>query len=298
MTDEIDVILIDDSSIVIEGLKRALRTAQDIRVIGEYSVSDVKNGALSSCSGAVILLGVASLKNPGSDGLIGSIKRSLPLVKIIVVVNEEFEVDWVRSLGADEAIKARGQHYQLVNLVQGLFKDDKSLCEYYFKLLKTIVPGKADEKKYETVMGEIIHLLFSEHLVMDQPQSSTFSKRKRRDFILYNISTHTFWQFVKYSYRADQVIFEFKNTAETHTDHVIQLNRYLRPPMGSFGILTERVLASDPVWKEQMELCKGGTIILLITDDDIHTMLAFKAAGFEPTGVLEELYTYLVRQSE
>lgn len=96
------------------------------------------------------------------------------------------------------------------------------------------------DMKYEELATQLLASLFYPHLDFAQTQSRTDSGRHIRDLIFYNNRDVDFLDEIFTEYENRQLVFELKNVKKIERDHVNQLNRYLQPNIGRFGVFLTR----------------------------------------------------------
>jgi hypothetical protein len=115
----------------------------------------------------------------------------------------------------------------------------------------------------------------------------------RRDIILPNYATDGFWRFLRGTYSAEYVVVDAKNhcgPGAVKKDHVLQLANYLTAAgTGLFGmILTrQRESGSAKVTRREQWLIHRK-MILTLTDDDLHQMIASRNTGSPPEEVVRQ----------
>lgn len=148
------------------------------------------------------------------------------------------------------------------------------------------------DMKYEELATQLLASLFYPHLDFAQTQSRTDSGRHIRDLIFYNNRDVDFLDEIFAEYENRQLIFELKNVKKIERDHVNQLNRYLQPNIGRFGVFLTRnplpkAMESNIVdlWSSQRKC------IIAITDEDLKMMVeVYESKQRAPIEVLKKKY--------
>jgi hypothetical protein len=105
------------------------------------------------------------------------------------------------------------------------------------------------------------------------PQSRTISGVIIRDLIFYNNRECQIAQDIYKLYECRQLVMELKNVAVLNTDHIDQLNRYLKDEFGRFGIILTRNEPPRSVYRNTIDLWAGQRkCILILTDEEIKIM--------------------------
>lgn len=148
------------------------------------------------------------------------------------------------------------------------------------------------DMKYEELATQLLASLFYPHLDFAQTQSRTDSGRHIRDLIFYNNRDVDFLDEIFTEYENRQLVFELKNVKKIERDHVNQLNRYLQPNIGRFGVFLTRnplpkAMESNIVdlWSSQRKC------IIAITDEDLRLMVdVYESKQRAPIEVLKKKY--------
>lgn len=148
------------------------------------------------------------------------------------------------------------------------------------------------DMKYEELATQLLASLFYPHLDFAQTQSRTDSGRHIRDLIFYNNRDIDFLDEIFTEYENRQLVFELKNVKKIERDHVNQLNRYLQPNIGRFGVFLTRnplpkAMESNIVdlWSSQRKC------IIAITDEDLRLMVdVYESKQRAPIEILKKKY--------
>ena len=165
------------------------------------------------------------------------------------------------------------------------------------KKLATGKEGNAD-KKYETELCSLLASMLYPHLDFAQTQSRTESGTQIRDLVFYNNTSYDFLNDMKEKFGSRQLVVELKNVEAVTKDHVNQLNRYLNPVFGSFGIIMTRNKPKKDVMKHTIDLWSGQRKCILILDDsDLELMVnVFKSKQRDPIDVIKMKYVEFTRK--
>lgn len=163
--------------------------------------------------------------------------------------------------------------------------------------LPTGKEGNAD-KKYEEGVCQLMASLLYPHLDFAQAQSRTESGTQIRDLVFYNTASHRFLRTIKELFGCSQLVVELKNVEEVNKEHINQLNRYLNPVFGSFGIIVTRNRPKKSVFQHTIDLWSGQRKCILIMDDsDMNLMVnVFESKQRDPIEVLEMKYIDFTRK--
>lgn len=136
--------------------------------------------------------------------------------------------------------------------------------------LAKLKTGKADnaDKKYEGLMAQILASALYPELEFAAVQSRTISNTLIRDLIFYNNRTCNITVDFYNLYESRQIVMEMKNVAVLDSDHVDQLNRYMKEEFGKVGIILTRNVPPRSVYRNTIDLWAGQRRCILILDDD------------------------------
>jgi|GEM_PF-572938 len=147
--------------------------------------------------------------------------------------------------------------------------------------LGSIKPGKQDWTKYEKYCIKVLNYLFIPGFRKVYVQAKTYDGYERRDAIIPNNSNTKFWHDVKNELNAKNIVFEFKNLANSYTKNELnQLRIYLsKPTIGKFGFLFVRDMESNKnLSHAQRDTYGQSGILILIIDDKLLTKLILSRA--------------------
>ena len=124
MADRIRVMVVDDHTIVREGIKALLELQEDIEVVGEATSSSEFLEKLESVLPDVSLI---DLKMPGIDGIEAArlAKAKYPSIKIILLTNyddEEYVMEAIKA-GADGYVLKDIKKGDLITIIRGVLHD-------------------------------------------------------------------------------------------------------------------------------------------------------------------------------
>lgn len=161
------------------------------------------------------------------------------------------------------------------------------------ELLK-LKTGKEDgaDMRYEDLSADLLATLFYPHLDFANTQSRTESGRHIRDLIFYNNRDVDFLDEIFNEYDNRQLVIEMKNVKAIDRDHINQLNRYLQPNIGRFGIFLTRNPLPKAMYKNTIDLWSSQRkCIIAITDDDLKLMVdVYESKQRAPVEVLKKKY--------
>ncbi|MBN2021303.1 MAG: hypothetical protein JW809_00780 [Pirellulales bacterium] len=160
-----------------------------------------------------------------------------------------------------------------------------------------ISPGDDEQSQYEDWVGEVIRLCFFRALTNLERQSCDADGRVRRDWIVSNRANSGFWEMVRARYNATQVIWECKNVPSLQSDDFQQMNYYLTPQVGRFGILCFRGEIKNHYYQhiKRISSNKDGVVILL-TDKDMKVFLHQASKGKVKESHIQDIYDRTIRQ--
>lgn len=292
--DKIKVLLIAKEDLVLEGWSRVLSQAADIELLASINNFSLNTASRLDHPPEIIVAHESWLRSPKVRKWISQV-RTKYRTKIIAVVRNTTRGKSLRMIGVDESIQSPFGGQQLINLIRGLSRDDKNLCMYYAQQLESMPRGAAHFGTYIELISNILQLTFSR--AFSNPQmKSTYSSGERFVYLTFeNRSDHRFWNGLKKSFGTHYVLFSIQNNPALLTQQFGKLGKYLVEPVGKLGFLCNRQAPEDAFDMLQVAAFQNdGKLILLLSDKQLRTLLAFKAAGVEPTELIEEIYQHLV----
>lgn len=166
--------------------------------------------------------------------------------------------------------------------------------------IKKLSTGKENnaDKKYEEEVCQLMASLLYPHLDFAQAQSRTESGTQIRDLVFYNNTSHEFLKTIKDLFSCRQLVVELKNVEDVSKEHINQLNRYLNPVFGSFGIIVTRNRPKRSVFQHTIDLWSGQRKCILIMDDsDVELMVnVFESKQRDPLDVIKMKYIEFTRK--
>ena len=166
--------------------------------------------------------------------------------------------------------------------------------------IKKLPTGKDDnaDKKYEAELCPLLASMLYPHLDFAQPQSRTEGGTQIRDLVFYNNTSYEFLNDMKEKFGSRQIVVELKNVDEVTKEHINQLNRYLNPVFGSFGIIMTRNKPKRSVIRHTIDLWSGQRKCILIMDDsDLELMVnVFESKQRDPIEVIKMKYIEFTRK--
>jgi len=151
--------------------------------------------------------------------------------------------------------------------------------------------------KYEDCICMLLASLLYPHLDFAQEQSRTITGVSIRDLIFYNNCSEKFLEEIYITYECRQIVFELKNVKEINTDHIDQLNRYIKDAFGRFGIIFTRNNVPRNVLKNIVDLWSAHRrCIIILTDDDLKMMCTvYESKNRTPIEVIKSKYIEFTR---
>ena len=173
---------------------------------------------------------------------------------------------------------------------------------YEIENVKKFIPyGKEHYRDYEQFLKVIINYLFIGDLGEATPQIRTDPDNEGleiRDLICQNRAEKGFWKDLKDKYFCIEILFEAKNTAELKRDNLRQVYCYLKPAIGFWGFIVCRERQKEEVYAYNRTLFKNFEQkrgILILSDDDINSMVTMKQRGKNPSEYLRDRMSDFLR---
>ncbi|MCW3489058.1 response regulator [Dethiobacter alkaliphilus] len=147
MKKSIKVMLVDDHSVVRQGLRLLLELDEAMEVCGE---AETLTGAVAVCAETAPDVILLDFKLPDGDGIIGcgNLKRQFPQVKIIILTayaDDHLVTETIKA-GADGYLLKNVESEELINTIQAVHKGqsvlDPSVTEILFDNIKSQQPKK------------------------------------------------------------------------------------------------------------------------------------------------------------
>lgn len=157
--------------------------------------------------------------------------------------------------------------------------------------LRKTPPGLKDWNIYQSIVGDILELLFCPSLARPIAQHSDLTRANRRDFILPNYVNDGFWSFMREKYGADYIVVDAKNSAKKiGKNDVLQIANYLKPHgAGLVGVIVCRkggdAGGCQVTLREQWLVHQK--LILVLDDEDLEAMLLTKSDARRPEELIQ-----------
>lgn len=165
--------------------------------------------------------------------------------------------------------------------------------------LAALNPGQDSWREYEDLCVDILNHVFIPPLRTPRIQTRSEDGLDRRDAIYTIDNGHVFWDNLKNECRTRILVAEFKNHQSTPSQKEIEsIQQYLfTKAMRSFGILCARQPPDESALKARrrawMEFDK---LVVFLADQDLQEILLLKAAGDDPTEVINsQLDDFFIR---
>ncbi len=159
----------------------------------------------------------------------------------------------------------------------------------YDILIKSLAncPPGTGWMEYERIVIKIISELFIPPLTNPRIQPRTYHNMNRRDLLVsnHNLDGKNPWGFLYHELRARVVVFEFKcyDKTEIGKNEISQVFEYMQDPWGKLGFLIcNKNPSPQAISKSHSIFNTYKKIILILTDNDLNTMLKMKKEGGNP----------------
>jgi len=291
----IKVLLIAEEDLVLEGWEHALSQATDIELLEATKKYLLYARSRLASAPEIIIVEASWLKNAERRKWLLDAKTKTR-TKIIAVIDSAKEAKRVRRIGVvDEAIQSPFSSQQLIHLIRGLSRDDKSLCMYYAEQLQATPPGNKHFDKYIELVSSILQLTFAQLLTNPRIKKTSSLEDKFVYLTFENKSNHSFWSELRKRFGTNYIIFSMQNTPASFEKQIWRLGKYLTEPIGRLGFINNRQPPGDSLDMLQLSIyANEGKIIIMLFDKQIRSLLALKAAGVEPTELIEDIYQELI----
>jgi hypothetical protein len=201
-----------------------------------------------------------------------------------------------KDIGKDELLNLiRAAHASATGIV-----DPRGVGEAKaaMKRLRGMETGK-QHALHEELVHRILTVILHPHLTNPASQAKTAGGRQRRDVLFSNRSPHLFWQSMRQKHDATQIVFELKNVKKLRPEHIRQTAAYLTAGLGRLGFVVSRTPASARMIEHAVDVFRteNQKVVLFLCDDHLEQMLNKKAAGRDPTEVIEKVYDDFIRHT-
>ena len=164
----------------------------------------------------------------------------------------------------------------------------KPLAEEFIGRLESLPVGIAHAKDYQRLIYEIMNYLFEPELTDGELEVRTIEGTERRDVIYTNESDASFWQYVRLNYGSPLVMFEVKNVKDLEIEYINQVATYLGTRLGMLGFIVTRQSPSGNIMRKTYSVFSDTPsiprkTIIVLSDEDLSTMLRNRDAGQSPT---------------
>ena len=164
----------------------------------------------------------------------------------------------------------------------------------HLQALKKLPSGRENgaDKIFERLHEQVLPSLLYPHLDFATAQSRTDSGVSIRDLVFYNNQDHEFLKGLYEEFGARQIVMEMKNVEKVSRTDIDQLNRYLPPDLGQFGVIVTRNELPRPRLQQTVDLWSGQRkAIIALSDQDIEVMVeVFESRQRLPLDVLRKKF--------
>lgn len=176
-----------------------------------------------------------------------------------------------------------------------LIDDELKKSQSLIKELETCPKGITGWRQYEDICVQIINHLFVPPLNEPKIQSRRENNIDIRDAIYPNRTFEDNWRFIRESYEAKYIVFEFKNYDENGLEIdksvVLQINDYLKKQtIGKFGVIcSPKAPVISAIEKRKDVFIETGKLILFVNNDHLKEMILRKYKKLNPFDILNDL---------
>jgi hypothetical protein len=203
---------------------------------------------------------------------------------------ELWDLDFLAAAFSPQLEAAGPGYFRDLLLFRTTRSDLKTEEQKLLDKLKTCRPGRQDWSIYQSLVGDILELLFCPALQRPRTEHFDGTLTNRRDFIFPNYAESGFCAFVRNRYLADYIVVDAKNySSEISKEEVLQVANYLKPyGTGLFGmILTRYGPGADGCMHTLREQWSQHQKMILVLDDkDVEAMLVAKEEGRSPEEIV------------
>jgi hypothetical protein len=155
--------------------------------------------------------------------------------------------------------------------------------------LRALACGTKTWRKFEDLSERIVDYLFGEHFLEQSRQKVTDDGLSRYDLIARATPQTDFWSFIISEVKSRYVVFEFKNYCHKIAQgQILTTEKYL---LGHALRKCAFVFSRNGASVSADKMARGavrenGKLIIVLSDDDLCSMLHMKDAGSDPTDYL------------
>lgn len=166
---------------------------------------------------------------------------------------------------------------------------------------KSIPVGKEHYRAYEDFVRISFNYLFNAHLGEAKAQVRTEAGNEAieiRDLLAHNQATSGVFHDLKRKYSCSEILVDAKNKAESDRDDLRQIYCYLKPAIGLWGFIVCRKRPNPNIEAYNRTLFKNfaqSRGVLILTDDDIRTMISMKLRERDPSEHIASEYSRFLR---
>jgi hypothetical protein len=161
--------------------------------------------------------------------------------------------------------------------------------------LKDFPEGSEHASRYEDLVGEVLQLCFFRTLYNFEAQSRDVSGSVRRDWIASNRAESGFWEMIRHSYAASQVIFECKNYSELNASDFHQAKYYMTSQAGKAVFIVFRGEIKRHYYDHIRRVTDGGGIVLLLNHKDLRAFARQAMNGRVKESLLQDRFDATIR---
>lgn len=196
---------------------------------------------------------------------------------------ELWDLDYLSANFAEQLKSAPNGYFTLLLKWRNRRGHEKTKEQLLLDSLRTCEPGKRDWSMYQSLVGDILEILFCPPLMKPFSEHSDTSMTNRRDFVVPNYAENGFWAFLRNRYIADYIVVDAKNySRKIKKAEVLQVANYLKAQgTGLFGMIFSRhggdAAGCAHTLREQWLI--HGKMIIVLNDADVEAMLRAKEDG-------------------
>lgn len=174
-----------------------------------------------------------------------------------------------------------------------------ALGEQLIGRLGTIPSGQATAGDYQRLVYETFNYLFEPDLTDGRLEEATHLGTERRDIVYANEAERSFLQYVRETYGSLFLLLEIKNVKALELDHINQVATYLGARLGMLGFIVTRHAPGQNISQKTYSVHNDTPsmprkTILIVTDEDMITMIRLQQQGKYPVTYLQGIYRTFV----
>lgn len=288
---QIKVFLIDDEPLVLEGWRHLLVRAGGFQIVGESTPENalIFNSTIQKLD--IVIAGAGLLNLNICNEIISNLHKFSLSVKIVIVANNQDEILKAQHSGVDEAIQSPFQRTTFLNLLRGVNLEPKKRCSYFVEQLENIINEEPKRREYGIFVGDILEFLFAPYLDGRYMKFYNNIEDIRCNILFQNRFPHFFWDRIRTLHNGEKILFGVNYKNAISADQIKMFGEKLSKEIGGIGFIVTVSNQNEQMKNLQKAIYRNeNKIVIQVSDIQIKDMLIQKAAGIDPSEILQDIY--------